>query len=545
MHDFRTRIARHFALAALATTAAAAPAVADVNYQQVYFPVPANSDGLYINVQSLQTGSQGKSVAGWDINPYSATSLSWFNATGAGMMRYPGVTTGSAGSLDLGNVVDSTGSFGGGAVVVGSAPGNWRLNSYHYFGFKFIADDGLTRYGWGSFWIGSTIDSPRMIYELAWETTPGAGIAVGDGRVVSNDDRESATAIPLSGSLVQADTWLASPSADPLPGPEDCERLEWCSPEPDVWFRIEPNTEPGLLELDLCPSSFYTGVIVYRLDTATNELEMVASDRTSCTVNPYIEYCFLSADDRPTLIRVVAGGTISMSWNWTPITGPVFLDGTLWIGGATFSDEGTDSAFNAFPVDPLSADASGGTGSGLAGSSGSLSARIVTDDTVVQKITMQGAISGQQPPDYFADSNFRITTIPTIGDEPEDPIVFVVPSDSYFRVTATGVAPVLTARTGCVCGDRLTSGTYQLSVQGFGVFLDSSETYASSVMDWTLELSPTPFDVPGDIDGDGRVDANDLGILLASWGGTGAADVDHDGTVGAGDLAVVLTAWTG
>ena len=69
MNGLRTRTTRHFALAALATAAAAAPAVAAVNYQQVYFPVPANIDGLYINVQSLQTGSTASTVAGWTSTP--------------------------------------------------------------------------------------------------------------------------------------------------------------------------------------------------------------------------------------------------------------------------------------------------------------------------------------------------------------------------------------------------------------------------------------------------------------------------------------------
>jgi hypothetical protein len=46
-----------------------------------------------------------------------------------------------------------------------------------------------------------------------------------------------------------------------------------------------------------------------------------------------------------------------------------------------------------------------------------------------------------------------------------------------------------------------------------------------------------------DLDGDGRVDAADLAILLAAWG-TGAADLDGSGVVDAADLAVLLAAWT-
>jgi len=179
------RLTRHFA--ACATVAAASPflaaelASADVIYTQVAMTVPANIDGLYINVETLATGSAGSVVAGWDINPYSATSLTWFNATGTGMMRYPGVTTGSAGNLAPGTLVSATGSYGSGAVVVGAAAGNWQLNSANYFGFRFVAADGQTHYGWGRFNIGAAINgADRTITELAWESIPGVGISVGD-----------------------------------------------------------------------------------------------------------------------------------------------------------------------------------------------------------------------------------------------------------------------------------------------------------------------------------------------------------------------------
>ena len=62
------RLTRHFA--ACATVAAASPflaaelASADVIYTQVAMTVPANIDGLYINVETLATGSAGSVVAG-------------------------------------------------------------------------------------------------------------------------------------------------------------------------------------------------------------------------------------------------------------------------------------------------------------------------------------------------------------------------------------------------------------------------------------------------------------------------------------------------
>ena len=60
---------------------------------------------------------------------------------------------------------------------------------------------------------------------------------------------------------------------------------------------------------------------------------------------------------------------------------------------------------------------------------------------------------------------------------------------------------------------------------------------------------PGPADVifepvPGDVDGDGQVNANDLATLLNQWGGPGSADLNHDGIVDAKDLATVLSNWT-
>ena len=175
------RLTKHFAVAAAATTVVAGAANAGiVHWANANLVIPANIDGLYINVETRATGSAGSSVAGWDLNPYSATSLTWFNATGTGMLRYPGATTGSAGNLAVGTAVDGLGSYGSGAVTVGSAPGNWVLNASNYFGFKFTAADGLTHYGWGRFVIGASIfGADRTIAEIAYEDVANAQIAVG------------------------------------------------------------------------------------------------------------------------------------------------------------------------------------------------------------------------------------------------------------------------------------------------------------------------------------------------------------------------------
>ena len=174
------RLEKHLAVALTAAAGIAASSdAAIVAWTNCNLVIPNTIDGLYINVETRVSGSAGSVVAGWDINPYSATNLTWFNATGTGMMRFPGVTSGSAGSLAVGTVVGASGSFGSGAVVVGTAPGNWQLNALNYFGFRFVAADGGTKYGYGTFQIGSAINgADRTITNLYYESTAGVSITV-------------------------------------------------------------------------------------------------------------------------------------------------------------------------------------------------------------------------------------------------------------------------------------------------------------------------------------------------------------------------------
>ncbi|MCH2161201.1 MAG: PA14 domain-containing protein [Phycisphaerales bacterium] len=49
---------------------------------------------------------------------------------------------------------------------------------------------------------------------------------------------------------------------------------------------------------------------------------------------------------------------------------------------------------------------------------------------------------------------------------------------------------------------------------------------------------------PGDLNGDGQVQADDLGLLLAAWGpGSGPADLDGNGDVNGADLGLLFAAW--
>ncbi|MEY2713549.1 MAG: hypothetical protein RL005_1771 [Planctomycetota bacterium] len=48
---------------------------------------------------------------------------------------------------------------------------------------------------------------------------------------------------------------------------------------------------------------------------------------------------------------------------------------------------------------------------------------------------------------------------------------------------------------------------------------------------------------PGDLDGSGIVDGNDLGIMLSGWGSSTSNDVDGSGTVDGNDLGILLASW--
>lgn len=96
-------------------------------------------------------------------------------------------------------------------------------------------------------------------------------------------------------------------------------------------------------------------------------------------------------------------------------------------------------------------------------------------------------------------------------------------------------------RDSCVAG-----GTAELwRVVGGGHNAPFDGRFAEQVARWLLEKSaPTLF---GDLDGDGWVDASDLGLLLAAWGRCPEcpADLNGDDSVGGGNLGALIAAWTG
>jgi hypothetical protein len=66
-----------------------------------------------------------------------------------------------------------------------------------------------------------------------------------------------------------------------------------------------------------------------------------------------------------------------------------------------------------------------------------------------------------------------------------------------------------------------------------------------SVGDGVLEVDCEPLNPPNpaDLNGDGLVDAADLGLMIAAWG-TAKADLNGDGTTNSADIGILLIAWS-
>lgn len=171
------RLARHFFCAAAAATAMGTANAAVVLWS-VNLAVPSTSAGLYLNIATQTTSSTP--IAGWDINPYGATSLNFFASSAAPnppstYMRLE--AGGGPSSLGIGVVVGPSSTFVNNttAVVSGTNVFNgWQLNAINYFGFRFNHEGlGGIRYGFGVMQVGATSGS-RTLVSVLWEDSGGA-----------------------------------------------------------------------------------------------------------------------------------------------------------------------------------------------------------------------------------------------------------------------------------------------------------------------------------------------------------------------------------
>ena len=173
------RMTKYLAAASAASVCVGAANAAIVHWD-ANLVIPNNIDGQYINVETRVAASAAGLAAGWDLNPYgtSTTAMSWFAAaapSGCVMGLGQGGTTSAVASLSAGTLVGSGSTFGNTASSV--TAGGWVLNANNYFGFRFLAADGLTHYGYGIMSVGATM-GVRTLVSVEFETTAGASVTV-------------------------------------------------------------------------------------------------------------------------------------------------------------------------------------------------------------------------------------------------------------------------------------------------------------------------------------------------------------------------------
>lgn len=135
--------------------------------------IPATTAGVYLNVVTGVSSTSPASAPGWDVNPWSSTTLGLFSPSApAG-----GVYTNIAGNYNL-----PVGAVVGGGPWGSLSPTalNWNLNSdNNYVGFRFQneTNGNATHFGYMQIRIGATITT-RSIIAYAYENVANTNITV-------------------------------------------------------------------------------------------------------------------------------------------------------------------------------------------------------------------------------------------------------------------------------------------------------------------------------------------------------------------------------
>ncbi|MCA9242969.1 MAG: PEP-CTERM sorting domain-containing protein [Phycisphaerales bacterium] len=141
--------------------------------------IPSTTAGVYLNMITGATGTS--SFTGYDVNLWSSSALNVFSSTGATAPTMY-VTSGTASQYDnlaVGALIGPGSTFSniGTGTINPATPLN--LNSdMNCIGFKFLADDGNTHYGWVQVSLaGTAAAQPRSIVRYAYESEPNVGLA--------------------------------------------------------------------------------------------------------------------------------------------------------------------------------------------------------------------------------------------------------------------------------------------------------------------------------------------------------------------------------
>ena len=173
------KLDKHFAAAAAATVVASGAQAAIVYSGVVNISIPLNVDGVYLNLVNGATGTSGASTAGWDINPYGSSSLTWFlpsnPASSFGLVRGLGSSTTQVDNLfGTDYLIAATGTpapnYGAGTNQTSGTTAFIFNSSNNIVGLRFWNEaTSQINYGWMRLSFSAGFNTTRSIVEYAYE----------------------------------------------------------------------------------------------------------------------------------------------------------------------------------------------------------------------------------------------------------------------------------------------------------------------------------------------------------------------------------------
>jgi hypothetical protein len=197
--------------AALTGAALAAPVVADatvVYSGAVNIVIPLTTAGVYLNVETGVNNVSPAAVPGWDVNPFSSTTFSWFaaspNASSGYIANFAGGSSATlVDNLPIGtavSVAQGTWNFNNAVETTGTTAFNLNSNN-NYVGFRFLNGASVVSYGWVQVHLGATLlDPSRAIIGYAYDNAGGA-ILVGDTGVIPEPSTLALLSVMAAGAV--------------------------------------------------------------------------------------------------------------------------------------------------------------------------------------------------------------------------------------------------------------------------------------------------------------------------------------------------------
>jgi uncharacterized repeat protein (TIGR01451 family) len=170
---------------ALVLAAASSSSMAAIVCSSTPQAVPANIDGVYLNLVTGATGTSGSSTSGWDINLYmtGANALYFFWPTA------PANSAGGASTATVYDALTAGAPIGSGQTYIvnsgagGTAPFvNWQTTQTgKYLGIRFFNEStGVINYAWLQLDTGASGGFPAKINQYCYENA-GGQILAGQG----------------------------------------------------------------------------------------------------------------------------------------------------------------------------------------------------------------------------------------------------------------------------------------------------------------------------------------------------------------------------